>query len=974
MKPFINTKEFRGANGIGVEIHETEGEGTVLAFLTSQIEVEWAWEKFQSPSAIALPLHGKLSYEEQHRVFLSYPGERKVIFSTNVAETSLTIPGVKYVVDSGMVKESRFEPGTCMSILRICNVSQSSANQRAGRAGRTEPGRRYRLYSESDFEAMPCHQEPEIRKVHLGFAVLRILALGIKNVQDFDFVDAPSAKAIEMATRNLVQLGAVRQKDDAYELTTDGRKIVKLGIEPRLGKMILGCFNKHSSREGVVLAAVMANSGSIFCRIGSEGDKLKSDCLKVQFCHPNGDLFTLLSVYREWEAVPRERKNGWCWDNSINAKSMRRCQETVHTEHDETLRSIILFSLAENVAMYSGYDQLGYEVALSGKYIQLHPSCSLLNFDRRPTWVIFGEILAAANEYLVCVTVFEFSSLCTLSSSPLFNFLEMDAQKLEKKVLTGFGSMLLKRFCGKSNSSVNNLVSRIRTKHLDERIGIQVNVDKNEVMLYALSSDMDRVLGEVNDALEYESKLLQNECLEKCLFNGGSAASASVALFGAGAIVKHLELKKRFLAVDIFHSNTKAVDDKELLMFLERNTSGDICALLKSSGNCHDNEENRWGRVTFLSPDAAKQATLLDQVECSGGFLKVVPSRSVFCNDQKQFTSVLRAKVYWPRRCSKGVAIVKCEPNDVAFIVNDFSSVMIGGNFIRSKASNKFIDSIVISGLNSDLSEPEIFDVLSAATNMKILDFFLVRGDAVENPPIAACEEALRREISAFMPTRIPLVQSIRVQVFQPEPKDTYMRVTVLFDGSLHLEAAEALEQIDGKDPAGFFTCTSPAKKGFPSLLLHSGDAENIVGYKEKGVWSAIWREMKMGLIELKYLLLRETGTYILFDRHSLYVRIFGSSDMIDMAQQSFVNALLALHESKQLEVHLCGGLLPLDLMKRVVQRFGPDLSGLKLKGPDAEFSLNTRRHCISIRGTKEMKQKVEEIIAEISQTSGLPN
>lgn len=118
----------------------------------------------------------------------------------------------------------------------------------------------------------------------------------------------------------------------------------------------------------------------------------------------------------------------------------------------------------------------------------------------------------------------------------------------------------------------------------------------------------------------------------------------------------------------------------------------------------------------------------------------------------------------------------------------------------------------------------------------------------------------------------------------------------------------------------------------------------------------------------------RETGTYILFDRHSLYVRIFGSSDMIDMAQQNFVNALLALHESKQLEVHLRGGLLPLDLMKRVVQRFGPDLSGLKLKVPDAELSLNTRSHCISIRGTKEMKQKVEEIISEISQTSGLPN
>ncbi|KAK6791080.1 hypothetical protein RDI58_010161 [Solanum bulbocastanum] len=1034
------------------EIHETKGEGTILAFLTSQIEVEWACEKFQTLSAISLPLHGKLSYEEQHRVFLSYPGKRKVIFTTNVAETSLTIPGVKYVVDSGMVKESRFEPGTCMSILRICNVSQSSAKQRAGRAGRTGPGRCYRLYSESDFEGMSHHQEPEIRKVHLGVAVLRILALGIKNVLDFDFVDAPSPKAIEMATRNLVQLGAVWKKDDVYELTIEGHKIIKLGIEPRLGKLILSCFNQHLSREGVVLAAVMASSSSIFCRVGSEGDKLKSDCLKVQFCHPNGDLFTLLSVYKEWEAVPKEGKNAWCWDNSINAKSMRRCQETVqeleaclkselniivasywrwdpqmHTEHDETLKRIILSSLAENVAMYSGYDQLGYEVALSEKYIQLHPSCSLLNFDRRPTWVVFGEILSAANEYLVCVTAFEFSSLSALSPSPLFNFLEMDAQKLEKKVLTGFGSMLLKRFCGKFNSSVNNLVSRIRTKYMDERIGIQVNVGKNEVLLYASSSDMESVLGQVNDALEYESKLLQNECLEKCLFSGGSAASASVALFGAGAIVKHLELKKRILAVDIFHSNTKAVDDKELLMFLERNTSGDICAVHKSSGTGHDNEENRWGRVTFLSPDAAKQAMLLNQVECSGGFLKVVPSRSVFCTDQKQFSSVLRTRLNWPRRCCNGVAIVKCEPNDVGFMVKDFSVVMIGGNTIRSKPSNKYSDSIVISGLNTDHSETEVLEVLSGATDRKILDFFFVRGSAVENPPVAACEEALRREISPFMPKN---AQSIRVQVFQPEPKDTYMRASIMFDGSFHLEVAKALEHIDGKVLSGCLpwqkircqqqfhssvSCPAPVyhvirnqlDSLLPCLQRRNGVECNLErnengSYRVKISASAtkIVAELRRPLEQLMKgkivdhvgisltvvqllfsregnnimkMVQQETGTYILFDRHCLSVRIFGSSDKIEMAEQKFVNSLLALHESKQLEVHLRGGLLPLDLMKRVVQSFGPDLSGLKLKVPDAEFSLNTKRHCISVKGTKDMKQKVEEIISEIAQ-SGLPS
>ncbi|XP_009615427.1 ATP-dependent RNA helicase DEAH11, chloroplastic-like [Nicotiana tomentosiformis] len=1039
------------------EIHRTEGEGAILAFLTSQSEVEWACDKFQAPLAIVLPLHGKLTYDDQNRVFLFYPGRRKVIFTTNLAETSLTIPGVKYVVDSGVVKESRFEPGTGMNVLRICSVSQSSANQRAGRAGRTEPGKCYRLYSQSDFEGMPCHQEPEIRKVHLGVAVLRILALGIKNVQDFDFVDAPSPKAIEMATRNLVQLGAVTQRDDdTYVLTAEGRKLVKLGIEPRLGKMILGCFDQRMGREGVVLAAVMANSSSIFCRVGSEGDKLKSDRLKVQFCHPNGDLFTLLSVYREWEAVPREKKNSWCWDNSINAKSMRRCQETVqeleaclqnelnmiiasywqwdpqvYTKHDEVLQSIILSSLAENVAMYSGYDQLGYEVALTGKCVQLHPACSLLNFAQRPRWVVFGQVLASTYEYLVCVTSFEFSSLYSLNPVPLFDFLKMDAQKLEKKVLTGFGVMLLKRFCGKSNCNINNLVTSIRTTYVDERIGIQVNVDDNEVLLYASSRDMKSVTCCVNDALEYESKLLQNECLEKCLFSGGSAASASIALFGAGAMIKHLELEKRCLTVDIFHSNGNAIDDKELLMFLEKFTSGSICAVYKSSGMGQDSEENKWGRVTFLTPDAAKQAAFLDQVEFNGGFLKVVSSRSsMHGSDQKMFRSALRAKVQWPRKYSRGVAFLKCHTSDVAFMINDFSDLMIGERIIRCEPSNKYPDNLVISGIDKEISEAEILEVLRASTNRRVLDLFLVRGTAVEDPPVATCEEALRKVISPFMPNRIPYVNSVRVQVFQPEPKDAYTRAAITFDGSLHLEAAKALEQIDGKVLPGCLSwqkircqqlfhssvsCPAPVyhviRNQLDSLLAslrrRNGVECNLVrndngSYRVKisAIATKVVAEMRRPLEQLMkgkivdhvditptvvQLLFsregtnimnriqRETGTYILFDKHNLLVRIFGSSDNVDRAQQRLIDSLLALHESKQLEVHLRGQHLPPDLMKRVVQTFGPDLNGLKEKVPGAEFSLNTKRHCICINGSKDLKQKVEDLICEISQRSGPP-
>ncbi|XAR73444.1 RNA helicase [Bertholletia excelsa] len=1035
------------------EIHRTEKDGTILAFLTSQMEVEWACENFQVASAVALPLHGKLSYEDQRCVFLDLPGKRKVIFSTNIAETSLTIPGVKYVVDSGMVKESRFEPGSGMNVLKVCRISQSSANQRAGRAGRTEPGRCYRLYSEHDFDLMPPHQEPEICKVHLGVAVLRILALGIKDVQSFDFVDAPSAAAIDMAIRNLIQLGAVELKNDELELTMEGLKFVRLGIEPRLGKIIFQCFGNRLAREGLVLAAVMANSSGIFCRVGNEEDKLKSDCLKVRFCHQYGDLFTLLAVYKEWEDVPKEKKNKWCWDNSVNAKTMRRCQDAVfeleaclqnelnlivptywrwdphiYTEHDKFLKNAILSSLPENVAMYSGYDQLGYEVALTGKHVQLHPSCSLLTFSQRPNWVVFGDILSISNQYLACVTAFDYQYLSTLCPPPLFDASVMESRRLQRKVLTGFGCTLLKKFCGKYNSNVLQLVSRLRTACMDERIGIEVNVDQNEIQLFASLRDMEKVNSLVNDILECEKKWLHNECIEKCLYHGGPGLSPSVALFGAGAEIKHLELEKRCLTVDVFHSDVNTIDDKELLKFLEINVAGNICAVHKFTGIGQDSDEKeKWGRITFLSPDAAKKAAELNPVDYNGGLLKIIPSRNVFGGDHKIFSSAaVRAKVYWPRRSSKGFAIVKCERHDVDIMVQDFSNLVIGGKHIRCEPSVKSPDSVVIGALDKGLSEAEILNVLRTATDRKILDFFLVRGDAVENPPCNACEEALLREISPFMP-KGNHGNSVRVQVFTPEPKDAFMRAMIMFNGNLHLEAAKALEKIEGKVLPGCLSwqkikcqqlfhssvsCPAPVysviKEHLDSLLArfrHRKGAECHLERNENGsyrvkisanatktvaelrrplellmrgrtVEHANLTPMVLQLLfsrdgsTLTKSLQRATGTCILFDRHSLTVRIFGPPKKIDIAEQRLVQSLMTLHESKQLEIHLRGRVLPPDLMKEVVKKFGPDLQGLKEKFPGVEFNLNSRRQVISISGNKDVKKNAEGIIYEIAQKS----
>ncbi|CAL5438598.1 unnamed protein product [Camellia sinensis] len=1016
------------------EIHKSENEGAILAFLTSQMEVEWARENFQSPSVVSLALHGKLSHEEQCRVFQDYPGKRKVIFATNLAETSLTIPGVKYVIDSGMVKESWFDSSSGMNVLRVSWISQSSANQRAGRAGRTEPGKCYRLYSDCDYQSMLFQQEPEIRKVHLGIAVLRILALGIKNVQEFNFVDAPSAKAIDMAIRNLVQLGAIISKNDAFDLTEDGHCIVKLGIEPRLGKLVLDCCQHQLCREGVILAAVMANASSIFCRVGTSDDKLKADCIKVQFCHRGGDLFTLLSVYKEWECMTRGSQNKWCWENSVNAKSMRRCYDAVLelesclknelsitvpsfwlwnpnivSEHDKWMKKAILSSLAENVAMYSGYDRLGYKVALTGEHFKLHPSCSLLAYGQKPSWVVFSEMLSRPNQYLVCVTAFDYDSLFSISPPPPFNILQLQSRKLQVRVITGFSSAVLKRFRGKSNNSLLRHVSRIQTTFMDERIGIEINADKDEIHLFASSEDIERVLSLLTDALAYEKKLLRNECLEKCLHRGGQpGVTPPVALFGAGAEIKHLELER-----------------DELLIFFENFVSG-VCGFHKFTLSGQDGEDNeKWGRITFFTPVAAQKAVELNGVEFCGSSLKVAPAWACVVGDHRMSSfPAVRAKVFWPRRHSKGFAIVKCERNDVDFIVSDCTNILIGGRLIYCEIDRKCMDSVVIRGIDRETSEPEILEILRMATDRKILDLFLVRGAAVDDPPCGSCEAALRKELAPFMPSKSPLSNFCYVKVFPPEPKDNFMKALITFDGRLHLEAAKALHHIEGKALAGCLSwqkiqcqqlfhsslsCPAPVyvviKRQLDSLFNsfkhRSGVSYNLErteygSYRVKISANAtkavaelrkpLEQLMKGKLVThdsltptiLQLLFSREgimlmksvqqeTGTYIFFDRQNLNVRFFGSEDNVALAEKKLVQSLLTLREDKPLEICLRNRVLPHDLMKKVVEKFGPDIRGLKEKVPEAELTLDAKHHVICVRGSTEVKQAAEKVIYEFA-------
>ncbi|KAF8774902.1 hypothetical protein HU200_005175 [Digitaria exilis] len=826
-------------------------------------------------------------------VFKSYPGKRKIIFCTNIAETSLTIKDVKYVVDCGLAKEYRFIPSSGLNVLKVNWISQSSANQRAGRAGRTGAGKCYRLYSESDFGMMEVHQEPEIRKIHLGTAVLRILALGIGDVQNFEFVDAPDPEAINTAVNNLEQLGAIEYKHNQFELTDTARHLVKLGIEPRLGKIMLDCFSSGLMKEGVVLAAVMANSSSIFCRVGTNEEKYKADRLKVPFCHPDGDLFTSLAVYKKWEEGD-ENKNAWCWQNSINAKTLRsywRWNPEQATLHDALLKRIILSSLRGNLAMFSGHEKFGYQVISADQPVQLHPSCSLFIYDNKPEWVVFAEILSIPNQYLVCVTAVDHDALCTVHPMPSIKQLEMN--KLQRKVITGIGNKSLRRFCGKSGQNLHKIVSMLREACDDDRITVDIDFDANEVLLFAKQHDMEKVVCIVNDALEFEAKLLRNECDER------RPGCSVLALFGSGAEIKQLELEKRYVTVEILHQNACDIDEKELICLVDAHVPG-------------------------------------------------LPFPAV------------RAKVSWPRKPSRGLALVTCASGEAEFVVKDCFALGVGGRYVNCEVSKRFEDRVFVTGVPFHVTEPELYDAFRSTTTRRILDIHLLRGSPTVGPSVSECEEALMREISIFMPNKNFPGQNFRVQAV----------------GSL-LESFRSQKGVSynlEKNENGIFRVklTANATKTIadmrrPLELLMEGKTINHPDLTLSAVQLLLSRD---GLAHLRSVE-NETGTYIHYDRQTLNIKIYGHTDQVAAAEEKLVHALLQLHEKKPHEIRLRGRSLPPNLMKEVIKMFGADLEGLKKEVHGAELQLNTRRHVLYVRGSREDKQRLEEMISELITSRG---
>ncbi|CAG9462550.1 unnamed protein product [Pedinophyceae sp. YPF-701] len=398
-----------------MEIHLTQPPGDILLFLTGQEEIDTACETLYEqvkalgasvPELIVLPVYSALPSEMQTRIFEAPPpGKRKCVVATNIAEASLTIDGIYFVVDPGFSKVKVYNAKLGMDSLVTSPISQASARQRAGRAGRTGPGKCYRLYTETAFkhEMLPT-SVPEIQRTNMAMTVLTLKAMGINDLLNFDFMDPPPAQTLISALEQLYNLGAL---DDEGLLTRLGRRMAEFPLEPPLSKMLIASVDLNCSDEVMTIIS-MLQEDNIFHR--PRDKQQQADGKKAKFQQPEGDHLTLLTVYESWKNS--NFSSQWCYENFIQARSMKRAQDVrkqLLAIMDRYKLDVVSargdFTRIQK-AITSGYffhaarkdPQEGYRTVVEQQTVYVHPSSAI--FGRQPDWCIYHKLVLTTKEYM----------------------------------------------------------------------------------------------------------------------------------------------------------------------------------------------------------------------------------------------------------------------------------------------------------------------------------------------------------------------------------------------------------------------------------------------------------------------------------------------------------------------------------------------------------------------------------------------
>ncbi|KRC32740.1 MULTISPECIES: ATP-dependent RNA helicase HrpA [unclassified Lysobacter] len=391
------------------EITREDPRGDVLIFLSGEREIRDAHQSLERRKyreTEVLPLYARLSVRDQDRVFNPGP-KRRIVLATNVAETSLTVPRIRYVVDPGLARVKRYSPRGKLDRLHIEPVSQASADQRKGRCGRISEGTCYRLYSEADFESRPRYTDPEIRRAALAGVILRMLSLGLGDIEAFPFLEPPDGRAIADGWQQLTELGAV---DEQRKLTAIGRSMARLPVDVKLARMLVAANDHGCLREMVAIAAFLGIQDP---RERPADQRAAADNAHAEFADPRSEFVGILKLWDAYqnahEELTQSKLRGWCEKHFLGFLRMREwrelhrqlkllCEElgwaikTLPGEIDSgayaTLHRALLAGLPTQIGLRG---DKGFYDGPRGRKFQLFPGSPLAR--KPPPWVLAATLL-----------------------------------------------------------------------------------------------------------------------------------------------------------------------------------------------------------------------------------------------------------------------------------------------------------------------------------------------------------------------------------------------------------------------------------------------------------------------------------------------------------------------------------------------------------------------------------------------------
>ena len=380
------------------------GRGDVLVFLPGEREIRQCAEalrKHHPPHTEVLPLYGRLSTAEQQRVFAPHAG-RRIVLATNVAETSLTVPGIRYVVDSGLARISRYSYRTKVQRLPVEPIAQSSADQRAGRCGREGPGVCIRLYEQADYEARPRFTDPEILRTNLASVILQMKHLRLGAIERFPFVEPPDPRYVRDGLKLLDELGALNRRQNLSRL---GRRLARLPIDPRLARILLAGEQEGALREMLVLAAALSIQDP---RERPMDQREAADAAQAGWQDRHSDFATLLKLWDDYREqarqLSRRKLQAWCHEHFLSHVRMREWTD-IHgqlhglvrgmglTENAAPARGVavhraLLTGFLSNIARREDGEEY---IGPRGLKLAIHPGSGVAR--KRPRWIVAAELV-----------------------------------------------------------------------------------------------------------------------------------------------------------------------------------------------------------------------------------------------------------------------------------------------------------------------------------------------------------------------------------------------------------------------------------------------------------------------------------------------------------------------------------------------------------------------------------------------------